>query len=70
MQRGDDALPGTSIQNRLEDLGSLVKFLKADLFITNLTFQKHVIDPLPTCRRSGRQPKISAATQFRMFTKE
>jgi SNF2-related domain len=42
-------LTGTPIQNRLEDLGALVEFLKAEPFVgssSKANFRRHIIDPL------------------------
>jgi SWI/SNF-related matrix-associated actin-dependent regulator of chromatin subfamily A3 len=41
-------LTGTPIQNRLEDIGSLIKFIRVAPFMSNTIFQRHVIEPFLT----------------------
>jgi SWI/SNF-related matrix-associated actin-dependent regulator of chromatin subfamily A3 len=46
-------LTGTPIQNRLEDIGSLIMFLRVTPFDSNTMFRKHISDPLLTDRQNG-----------------
>ncbi|RDW85273.1 hypothetical protein BP6252_02863 [Coleophoma cylindrospora] len=39
-------LTGTPVQNKLQDIGSLISFLRVPLLDTAPAFKKHVIDPL------------------------
>jgi SWI/SNF-related matrix-associated actin-dependent regulator of chromatin subfamily A3 len=41
-------LTGTPIQNRLEDVGSLIKFIRVVPFASNANFRRHIIEPLLT----------------------
>src|SRR5947208_3585677 len=39
-------LTGTPIQNRLEDVGSLIKFIRVAPFVSNANFRRYIIEPL------------------------
>jgi hypothetical protein len=41
-------LTGTPIQNKLEDIGSLIKFIRVVPFKSNANFRRHIIEPLLT----------------------
>ena len=41
-------LTGTPIQNRLEDIGSLIKFIRVVPFASNAIFRRYIIEPLLT----------------------
>ena len=43
-------LTGTPVQNKLEDIGSLVKFLRITPFDRTGMFRRHIIEPLKTGR--------------------
>lgn len=46
-------LTGTPIQNRLEDLGSLIRFLRVAPFDSNRGFRHHISEPLLTQAETG-----------------